>query len=65
MKTLLILLLVFAVANSFHFLPKEKKINGPPANNYPIRAVYIDRSDYWYGDKIAEALAVPGIAPPH
>ena len=34
-----------------------------PAIEYPIRAAYIDRSEYWYGDSVAKALAVPGFAP--
>ena len=72
MKQAIFLLLLVVASQAFHFFNKEKTLKqdintptGPPANSYPIRAAYIDRSDYWYGDKIAVALGVPGIAPPH
>lgn len=72
MKQAIFLLFLVIASQAFHFFSKEKTLkaninspNGPPANSYPIRAAYIDRSEYWYGDKIAVALGVPGVAPPH
>ena len=66
MLRIILFLILSILSQGFHFGQKEKIIEtGPPANNYPIRAVYIDRSQYWYGDKIAISLAVPGYAPAH
>lgn len=61
---LVFLLALLLVAQGFHIRPKHKKVS-IPANNYPIRVAYVDRSTSWYGDSIAKALGVPGYAPPH
>ena len=36
-----------------------------PQNNYPVRAVYIDKLMSWYGMDVAKNLGLPGYATPH
>eukprot|EP00178_Gracilaria_changii_P011312 TRINITY_DN32280_c0_g1_i1.p1 TRINITY_DN32280_c0_g1~~TRINITY_DN32280_c0_g1_i1.p1 ORF type:complete len:138 (-),score=3.54 TRINITY_DN32280_c0_g1_i1:656-1069(-) len=61
-----LLLLVSLLVLSFSFQIHTENIettNDFLTNNYPIRSVYIDHSEFWYGNKIALALGVPGYAP--
>ena len=63
-KLILFIVLILTI-QSFKIGKRRKpKVTLQP-NNYPIRAAYIDRTPYWYGDNIAKGWAVPGYAAPH
>jgi len=61
-----VLILALLVTFSVCFLQREViAVGAKPKINYPIRISFINRMQYWYGDKIAESWGVPGFAPPH
>jgi len=64
-KKLLLLTLLLVCLQSFKIWNKAKAVKDIPQNNYPIRAVYIDRMIYWYGMNVAGNLGLPGYATPH
>lgn len=62
-KVLLVaLLLVFA---SCYLQQEVSDLKVKSRINYPVRISFINRMQYWYGDKIAESWGVPGFSPPH
>ena len=63
-RCLLILALILTIQTFKFGWGQKKKVTLQP-NNYPIRAAYIDRTSYWYGDNIAKGWGVPGYAGPH
>ncbi len=65
MVKLLFLLTLLAVIYGFTITQKKATVTDIPANNYPVRAVYIDRMTIWYGMGVAANLGVPGYATPH
>jgi len=64
MKYLFAGLLLLAAVAAFN-LNTHTRTASIPANNYPVRAVYIDRMIYWYGMNVAANLGLPGYATLH
>ena len=61
----IVALLLLLTVSAFKIRKIKDKVASIPANNYPIRAVYIDRITSWYGMSVAACLGLPGYAAPH